>query len=60
MGYIPIGNGDVLEDIQITAIYEKVNEISQILNKHTEILTEQSSTIAKIQAISFKFFYSFF
>ena len=26
---------------------EKVNEITQILNKHTEILTEQSTTIAK-------------
>ena len=33
---------------------EKVNEITGILNKHTEILTEQSTTIAKIQAITFK------
>ena len=30
----------------------KVNEITQTLNQHTEILTEQSTTIAKIQAIS--------
>ena len=40
--------------IQCQKGLEKVNEISQILNKHTQILTEQSSTIAKIQAISFK------
>jgi chromosome segregation ATPase len=33
---------------------EKVNEITQILNKHTEILTEQSTAIAKLQAISIK------
>ena len=33
---------------------EKVNEITQVLNKHTEILTQHSTAIAKIQAISIK------
>jgi len=28
--------------------------VNKILNEHTEILTEQSATIAKIQAISYK------
>jgi len=33
---------------------DKVNEITNTLNKHTEILTQQSTTIAKVQAISYK------
>ena len=33
---------------------QKVNEITDVLNKHTEILTEHSREIAKIQAISYQ------
>ena len=33
---------------------DKINDITQILNQHTEILTEQCAIIAKVQAITFK------
>ena len=32
----------------------KIDKITQVLDKHTEILTEDSTAIAKLQAISFR------
>ena len=56
-----INNLAIKNDIEINEIkeqfkngLEKVNAITQILNQHTEILTEQSTNIAKIQAITYQ------
>ena len=53
---LAIKNDEKINEIrkQCKSGLEKINDITQILNQHPEILTEQCAIIEKVQAITFK------